>query len=167
MRGEPGKIAVLRDVPPFTAVAQQSLRDWKFSAAAQNGRAENSEMLVAFVFRHAVYVANPPVFAPLFPGKESDGGRSDFIAPAILYAAWASYPPSTVAQGAIVVQANVKPDGTTGSIDVLRDLPGGFASFATNAAKQWRFQSALRDGRNVPSKVAIAFVFSSRSLNPF
>jgi hypothetical protein len=38
---------------------------------------------------------------------------------------------------------------------------------AIEAAKQWRFQSALRDGQGVPSKVAIAFVYSSRALNPF
>ena len=71
------------------------------------------------------------------------------------------------ASGAVVVQASVKADGSTGDVTVLRDLPGGFAAMAIEAAKQWRFQSALRDGQGVPSKVAIAFVYSSRALNPF
>jgi hypothetical protein len=166
-RGEVKKTSVLVDVPPFTATAEQSLRNWKFAPATQNGQAEDSEMLVAFVFRHAVYVANPPAFSPIYPAKESEGGRSDFIAPAILYASYAGYPASTVAQGTVVVQANVNAGGSTGDVSVLRDLPGGFAPLAMDAAKHWRFQSALRDGRAVPSKVAIAFVFSSRAMNPF
>lgn len=166
-RGEVKKTGVLVDVPPFTAAAEQSLKSWKFAPATQNGRAEDSQMLVAFAFRHAVYLANPPALNGVFPSKGSEGGRSDFIAPSILYATYAGYPASTVAYGAIVVQASVKADGSTGDVTVLRDLPGGFAAMAIEAAKQWRFQSALRDGQGVPSKVAIAFVYSSRALNPF
>ena len=166
-RGEVKKISALVDVPPFTAAAEQSLKSWKFAPATQNGRAEDSEMLVAFAFRHAVYLANPPALNGVFPTKGSEGGRSDFIAPSILYATYAGYPASTVASGAVVVQASVKADGSTGDVTVLRDLPGGFAAMAIEAAKQWRFQSALRDGQGVPSKVAIAFVYSSRALNPF
>jgi hypothetical protein len=166
-RGEVKKIGRLVDIPPFTAAAEQSLKSWKFAAATQNGRAEDSEMLVAFVFRHAVYLANPPALNGVFPSKGSEGGRSDFIAPAILSATYAAYPASTVAYGSVVVQANVKADGSTGEVKVLRDLPGGFAAMAIEAAKQWRFQSALRDGQSVPSKVAIAFVYSSRAMNPF
>ncbi len=166
-RGEVKKISALVDVPPFTAAAEQSLKSWKFAPATQNGRAEDSEMLVAFAFRHAVYLTNPPALNGVFPSKGSEGGRSDFIAPSILYATYAGYPASTIASGAVVVQASVKADGSTGDVTVLRDLPGGFAAMAIEAAKQWRFQSALRDGQGVPSKVAIAFVYSSRALNPF
>jgi hypothetical protein len=166
-RGEVKKISALVDVPPFTASAEQSLRSWKFAPAAQNGRAEDSEMLVAFAFRHAVYLANPPALNGVSPTKESEAGRSDFTAPAILSATYADYPASTVAHGAIVVQASVKADGSTGDVSILRDLPGGFTPLAIEAAKQWRFRSALRQGQAVPSKVAIAFVFSSRALNPF
>lgn len=166
-RGEVKKTSALVDVPPFTAAAEQSLRNWKFAAAKQNGRAEDSEMLVAFVFRHAVYLANPPAFSGVFPAKESEAGRGGFTAPAILHASYADYPASTIAYGAIVVQASVNADGSTGDVSVLRNLPGGFAPLAIGAAKQWGFQPALRDGKAVTSKVAIAFVFSSRALNPF
>ena len=96
-RGEVKKTSALVDVPPFTAAAEQSLKSWKFAPATQNGRAEDSEMLVAFAFRHAVYLANPPALNGVFPTKGSEGGRSDFIAPAILYATYAGYPASTIA----------------------------------------------------------------------
>jgi len=167
VRGEVKKINALVDVPPFTAAAEQSLKSWKFSPATQNGRAEDSEMLVAFAFRHAVYLANPPALNGVPPSKESEGASSEFTAPAILSGTYAGYPASTVAYGAIVVQASVKADGSTGDVSILRDLPGGFAAQALEAAKQWRFRAALREGQAVPSKVAIAFVFSSRALNPF
>jgi TonB-like protein len=165
--GAPGKIGVLQDVPPFTAAAEESLKNWKFSGASFEGRPEDSELLVAFVFRHAVYVANPPLFTPIVPAKDSAEARRGFVPPGVLSIAYAGYPASTIAAGAVVVQANVKADGSTGGVSVVRDLPGGFGPLAVDAAKHWKFQSALRDGRPVPGKVAIAFVFSSRALNPF
>jgi Gram-negative bacterial TonB protein C-terminal len=160
-------LGVLQDLPPFTSVAKQSLHDWKFAAASQNGKPEDSEMLVAFVFRHAVYVANEPPFSPVLPGKESTETRAGFIPAGIASISYAGYPASTIAMGAVVVQANVKPDGSAGDVAVIRNLAGGFAPLAIDAAKNWKFQGALRNGNPVPSKVAITFVFSSRSLNPF
>lgn len=165
--GAPGKIAVLQDVPPFTAVAEESLKTWKFSPASFNGRPEDSEVLVAFVFRHAVYVANPPLFTPIIPAKESAESPRGFVPAGILSMAYAGYPASTIAAGAVIVQANIKAGGSTGGISIVRDLAGGFGPLAVDAAKHWKFQPASREGRPVPSKVAIAFVFSSRSLNPF
>jgi len=160
-------ISVLKDVPPFTAVAQHSLHNWKFAPASLNDRTEDSEMLAAFVFRHAVSIANPPPFTPIFPAKESGETRRGFVPPGILSIVYAGYPPSTIAMGAVVVQADVKPDGSTGDVSVVRDLEGGFVPLAIKTVKHWKFQAALRDGRPVPSKVAVAFIFSSRSLNPF
>jgi TonB family protein len=165
--GQVRHIAVLQDVAPFTAAAEQSLRTWKFAPASENGTPENSEMLVAFAFRHAVYVANEPPFSPVLPAKESAEERQGFRPAGILSVAYAAYPASTIAMGAVIVQATVKADGSAGGVSILRDLPGDFGKLAVNAAKHWKFQAATRDGQAVPSKVAIAFVFSSRALNPF
>jgi hypothetical protein len=161
------KISVLQDVPPFTPTAKQSLRNWKFAPASQNGKPEDSEVPVAFVFRHAVYIANEPPFTPIVPKKESGEARRGFVPPGILSISYAAYPANTIAMGSVVVQATVKPDGSTGKVSVVRGLEGGFTPLAIDAAKHWKFQAASRDGRPVPSNVAIAFVFSSRALNPF
>ena len=160
-------ISVLQDLPPFTAPAKQSLRSWKFAPASENGRPEDSEMPVAFVFRHAVYIANEPPFTPIIPKKDSDEARRGFIPPGLLSVSYAGYPASTIAMGAVVVQAKVKPDGSTGELGLVHKLTGGFGPLAIDAAKHWKFQPALRDGKPVPANVAIAFVFSSRALNPF
>jgi TonB family protein len=165
--GELRKINVLNNVPPFTAAAKGSLHSWKFSPASEAGRPEESEMLVAFVFRHAVYIANEPPFTPLVPSRESAEARRGFVPPGVLSISYAAYPASTIAMGAVVVQANVEPNGSVGEVSTVRDIEGGFKRLAIDAAKHWRFQPASREGRPVPSKVAIAFVFSSRALNPF
>jgi hypothetical protein len=168
VQGEVKKVTVLQDVPPFTEAAAQSLRGWKFAAASQNGNAQDSEMLVAFVFRHAVGLTPPPPFAPIFPTEEfGSQPRSSFIAPGILSVQYAKYPASTIAAGAEVVQVSLDANGSTDDIKVLRDMEGGFRSLALSAASGWEFQAPLQDGKPVPSRVAIAFVFSSRSLNPF
>ncbi len=41
----------LRDVPPFTASAAQSLNSWKFAPARLNGNPTESKLIVAFFFR--------------------------------------------------------------------------------------------------------------------
>jgi hypothetical protein len=161
------RINVLHDVAPFTSPAKQSLRNWKFAPASQNGNPEDSEMPVAFVFRHAVYIANEPPFTPIVPAKQSAEARRGFIPPGILSISYAAYPANTIAMGAVVLQAEVKLDGSTGRARVVRDLAGGFTPLAIDAAKHWKFEPGLRGGRPVPSHVAIAFVFSSRALNPF
>lgn len=165
--GEIKTISVLKDVAPFTPVAEHSLHNWKFAAASLDDVPEDSEILVAFVFRHAVYSGTAPAFTPIFPVKESAEARDGFVPPGILSVSYAGYPSRTIAMGAVVAQASIKPDGSTGGVSLVRDLPGGFGPLAINAAKLWKFQAALRNGRPVPSKVAVAFVFSSRALNPF
>jgi len=168
VQGEVKKVTVLQDVPPLTEAAAQSLRGWKFAAASQNGSTQDSEMLVAFVFRHAVGLTPPPPFAPIFPTEEyGSQPRSSFIAPGILSVQYAKYPASTIAAGAEVVQVSLDANGSTDDIKVLRDMEGGFRPLALSAASGWEFQAQLQDGKPVPSRVAIAFVFSSRSLNPF
>jgi hypothetical protein len=167
-RGEVVGTTLLRDVPTLTAAAEASLQSWKFSPASRNDKPENSEMLVAFVFRHAVKVADLAPFTPVFPTYESRAGSlKGFLPAGILAVAYADYPSSTIAAGATVVQATVNEAGGTSDVKVVRELGGGFAPLAISAAKEWEFQSAMLDGKPVPSSVAIAFVFSSRSLNPF
>ena len=156
-------IQTLSDIPPLTAAAQSSLQSWKFKPALLNGTRETSQMLVAFVFRHAIKAWNSPPFNPVFPSLERDA-----YTPAGIYSvAYCDYPTSTIAAGATVVQVAVRPDNTLGDVQVVKPLSGGFVPLAVAAAKQWQFQAAVLNGTPVPSKVAIAFVFSSRAMNPF
>ncbi len=162
-RGTITNINTLADTPPLTAVARSSLQSWKFSPASLRGTPEPSKMMVAFVFRHAVKIWNPPAFNPVFASTEQSG----YMPPGIFSATYAEYPPSTVAAGATVVQVTVGADGAVGNVKIVRPMSGGFVPLAVRAARNWQFQPAVRNGTPVTSNVAIAFVFSSRVLNPF
>ena len=120
-------------------------------------------MLVAFVFRHAVKEWNPPNFNPVFAPREQSG----YMPPGIYSATYADYPASTIAASTTVVQLTVKSDGIISNVQAVRSVRGGFLSMAEKAAKSWQFEPAMLKGSPVTSKIAIAFVFSSRALNPF
>jgi hypothetical protein len=130
---------------------------------ARFGMTEASWMLVAFVFRHAVKAWNPPVFDPVFASKEQAG----YMPAGIFTATYADYPTSTIAAGVTVVEVTIKADGIISTVKVVREMSGGFVPLAVKAARQWEFEPAMLNGTPVVSKVAIAFVFSSRALNPF
>jgi len=49
--GNVAKVATLRDVPPLTASATGALKKWNFSPATYEGKAIQSHMVVAIVFR--------------------------------------------------------------------------------------------------------------------
>jgi outer membrane biosynthesis protein TonB len=162
-RGDVTASVVLSDIPPLTKVAQSALRSWRFKPASLNGAPIASQLLIAFVFRHAVKMWNAPSLTPVLSGSSPEG----YAPPGILAARYAQYPTSTIAAGATVVQVEVGVDGVVGKLTVLRGMPGGFVPLALKAARQWQFQAATLQGAPVDSKVAIAFVFSSRALNPF
>jgi hypothetical protein len=49
--GEPVKVRVLRDVPPLTAAAIDSLRAWKFAPASLGDKPVAAQVTLAFVYR--------------------------------------------------------------------------------------------------------------------
>lgn len=161
--GKISSINALTDVPPLTNAAESSLSAWKFIPASSDGAAEASQMLVALVFRHAIQGRNPPAFSPVFAPSQG----TSYTPPGITSAAYADYPTSTIAAGAIVLEETIRADGGIKNARVVRGMSGGFAPLALKAASQWGFEPAMWNGSAVTSKVAIAFVFSSRALNPF
>ena len=58
--GKAKSTKVLRDVPPFTAMAIQAVGDWRFIPATLDGRPLESEVVLAFSFRQ-------PASGPLGP----------------------------------------------------------------------------------------------------
>jgi TonB family protein len=64
-------------------------------------------------------------------------------------------------QGIVQVEAVVMPDGTVGDVRVLHSLDRnlGLDRQALEAARQWRFQPAMRNGKPVPIIVIIQLEF--------
>jgi len=57
--GKASSSKVLRDIPPFTAMAIRAVEDWRFIPAALDGKPLESQVVLAFSFRIPV---NDPQF---------------------------------------------------------------------------------------------------------
>jgi len=66
------------------------------------------------------------------------------------------------AQGVVVLECIVMPDGTVGETRVKRSLPFGLDEEAIKAARQWRFAPGMRQGVPVPVIIAIEMSFAQR-----
>jgi periplasmic protein TonB len=67
-------------------------------------------------------------------------------------------------QGAVMVQAVVREDGSVGRVRIVRSLDRTFGldEEALKAVKNWRFRPGQRQGRNVPVIVEIELTFTLR-----
>jgi len=65
-------------------------------------------------------------------------------------------------QGTVVVGCVVLPDGSVGTVTVLRSLDAAFGldEEAIKAVKQWRFEPGTLDGKPVPVRVTIMVPFT-------
>ena len=65
-------------------------------------------------------------------------------------------------QGAVLLTAVVREDGTVGDISVARSLDTkyGLDAAAVKAAKQWTFKPGMKDGKPVPVFVTIELAFT-------
>jgi protein TonB len=68
------------------------------------------------------------------------------------------YPPTAVGDGLVVVEVHVDAKGKTDDVSVVRSS-GAFDGAALDAARQWAFEPATRDGVAVPAYVYLLFGF--------
>ena len=67
-------------------------------------------------------------------------------------------------QGAVLIEAVVREDGTVGAVKVVRSLDAAFGldREAVKAVRAWRFQPGTYEGRPVPVRVLIELFFTLR-----
>ena len=67
-------------------------------------------------------------------------------------------------QGAVVVEAIVREDGSVGEVRIVRSLDRAFGldEEAVKAVRNWRFAPGRRQGQNVPVIVQIELTFTLR-----
>jgi periplasmic protein TonB len=95
------------------------------------------------------------------------GVGSDVTMPTVLKEVKPSYTAEAMrakVQGAVMVQAVVREDGTVGQVRVLRSLDRTFGldEEALEAVRNWRFTPGRHQGRNVPVIVEIELMFTLR-----
>jgi len=153
-------VAVVRDLPPFTSVAQSAVQSWQFTPAMVNGQGVAGTVRVNVVFNpyNPSGVGLPGETLP--PASSGGGASGDFQPAQLQTAGYATYPPNTVTSGTVVLQVHVGSEGKVHGTVVVRGK-GSLSGAATKAVKTWAFAPASYKGKAVGSEVVVAFVFAS------
>jgi protein TonB len=143
--------SAVRAIASLTEPATAAVKTWKFRPAVAPQGA--SEMTVAVVFRPAGNPVTPPVFAGAHLAAESS-----YAPVGIRTVSYPDYPWNVVASGTVVLQVAVDVAGRPGAVDVIRGIVP-LTDFAKLAVKTWQFEAATWNGKPMPSKIVVAFVF--------
>jgi protein TonB len=78
-----------------------------------------------------------------------------------------TYPPAAQNArlgGSVLLESVVLPDGSVGSVKVLRSLNAkqGFDRAAVDAMKRWQFRPGLKDGKPVAVRITTELTFTAR-----
>lgn len=147
--GTPELIYGILETPPFAEALREAVREWQLPWASVEA---GPDILVAAVFRSPVLLELSNLPAPPSPA----------IAPLVLPfpLEWArpAYPPTGTGDAVVIVALRVGETGGIRGATVVRSVPG-FDASAVDAAWQWRFRPAVRDGRPVPTIAYLVFGF--------
>jgi TonB family protein len=148
--GTPELIFGILETPPFAEALREAVREWQLPwAAAEAG----PDILVAGVFRS-------PALLELsnLPTPPSSAAIAPRVLPFPVEWARPAYPPTGTGDAVVIVELRVGETGGIRGATVVRSTPG-FDAAAVDAAWQWRFRPAVRDGRPVSTIAYLVFGF--------
>jgi len=156
--GSVGEITVVEGVeghPALEESAKNALRQWKFEPATENGEPVEMDVQIPLAFRLDGHEKT---------GGEETGGEEtmpQLIQDSIVRPEYPEDARKAGITGRVILETEVKPDGTPGNITVKEGIPGfpAFDEKAIEAVKQWRFKPGTRDGKPVASTVMIPMEF--------
>jgi TonB family protein len=163
--GSVSGVTVLRTTPPFDEVVTTAVRGWRFSpgevvqADGTRGPAA-TRVLVAAILRPPTLLNGPTVGEP-----PRDVKAPSEQVPFPIAIAMPPFPPLAIAGGVVMLEVDVRPDGSVGKAVVVRSGPG-FDGAAMDAIAQWRFTPPRLGGRIVPSVAYVVFAFSQPIIVP-
>ncbi len=159
--GEVSEVTVLRSTPPFTDLLRQAVDGWRFTAAREaRGEPEalaavESKVLVAGFFRPPT-LYNAPALGE--PPKDVASPSTEVPFPETMAAPL--YPPTAHLHlgQTVLVEVDVGEDGRVTAAKAVR-AAAGLDAAALDAARQWRFRPARREGAASRSVAYIVFGF--------
>jgi hypothetical protein len=168
--GQITRIRALRD-PGGSMVsgAISAIQTWKFDPAIVGGAPQLSELTVAFVYPPRVNAPAVGRFDPVIPeprlnppprhnGGHRDPQHSGYAPTGIISVAYANEGYAMMSTGSVVAQVSVDEEGKATSTQVLHgEAP--LAGLALEAFGKWQFQAATFNGKPVPSKIVLAYIF--------
>lgn len=142
---------VIDDAPPFTEEMKKIVRLWRFEPARLDGRPAESRVAVIALFRAPILLGGAPP-----PPKRVSSPSAEIPYPTST--ATPAFPPQSLYEGVVMLDVEVDERGEAAEVEILGQ-PEGFAAVAVEAARQFRFQPARRDGRPVRAHAVLVFGF--------
>jgi len=159
--GEVTGVTTLRTTPPFGDLLRQAASGWRFEPAREVQEdpdapiAVDSKVLVAGFFRPPT-LYNAPARGEV--PKDVAPPSAEVPFPTTMFAPL--YPPTAYLHMSqtVVIELEVGAEGKVASSKVIRKAEGLNAA-AEDAAREWRFRAARRNGKAVRSFAYIVFGF--------
>lgn len=141
---------------PFIQQLQAVVRGWRFNPGMDDGSTVATSVLVVAVMRPRTLYDLPGAGAAVahqLAGLPNTVPRPDrSVVP--------GYPIRAVGDGTVIVELLVGADGRTMPPRIVASAPG-FDKVAADAAGQWTFRPAVRQGRPVAAYAYVVFGFRS------
>ena len=156
--GQVDDIRTLQETALLTEAIIDAVRQWRFEPATsaalrEDARPVATDVLVAAVFRSPMLYEFGPEDRT---ASATASGSTD--APYPTQALTPVYPAQALFDGVVLVETAVTEQGTVSEASILAGGEG-FEAVALDAARQWRFRPATRDGRPVASYAYLIFGF--------
>jgi len=156
MADQPPSVQVLRDVPGLTPLVRSTVTNWNYILGKLDGNPVPSTIDVQVVFNPAAFGGQGINVTPVAP--VSPPSPAGYLPPEVAAGSYAMYPPNSVGFGAVVLDVTVDKDGTIKKVGVIRDVPS-LSAPAIAAVKGWTINPATFNGKAIPAKLIVAFVF--------
>jgi outer membrane biosynthesis protein TonB len=160
--GQVENIKVVRDIPGLTTRAISAVTSWSFTAAKLDGQAVASSINVHVVFNPGAPQSQNLQLTPgaAVPQPNPPG----YLPPTLSQISYATYPPSSIAQGAVVLDLRIDKSGEIKKITPIRAIPSLTAA-AMAAAKTWSANPAKLNDKPADANLVVAFVFRSPTIS--
>ena len=145
--GKVKEVAVLSGAEPFTDSATSALSQWRLPPDVQGTQ------LAVVCFRHP-YLYNLSAGEP-----EIRPARAPSQLPYPVSVIQPLYPPNAVAEGGVVLRAEISPDGIVSNVEAISEK-GALTGTSIDALRHWRFVPAQNEqGKRIGSQAYVVFVF--------
>jgi TonB family protein len=142
---------VIDDAPPYTEELRKVIRLWRFHPRTENGaRVEGRVALIALFRGQTLVGAGTPLPHRVSAPSPAIPYPTSTVTPA--------YPPRALYSGVVMLEAEIDAEGAVTGVRILSD-DEDFAAAAAEAAGNFRFRPAHRDGNPVSSRAILVFGF--------
>jgi outer membrane biosynthesis protein TonB len=160
--GQVENVLAVRDIPGLTARAISAVTSWTFTPAKIDGQAVESTINVQVVFNPGGPQNQNLRLTPA--GPVPDPNPPGYLPPALSQISFATYPPNSIAQGAVVLDLHIDKSGQIKKPSPIRAIPS-LTEAAIAAAKSWSVNPAKLNDKPESANLAVAFVFRSPTIS--